>query len=271
MLALSGLFVYPLKGARGISLSEASVEPCGLAHDRRWMVVDSEGVFISQRTKPQLATLQAVPDDENHLRLIFADGASVTAATPGGDESCRVSVWSSKVKAAPANNEANAALSDFLGQQATLVAMTEITQRRVDTRYGTSADRVSFADGYPLLAITESALEALNARLEAPAPMDRFRPNVVIADADAHDEDTWARFTIGGVPFAGVKPCSRCQVVAIDQTTGTPGKEPLRTLATYRKARGRVYFGQNLIPRGEGVIRVGDAIKVLERKRSPLP
>jgi uncharacterized protein YcbX len=140
--------------------------------------------------------------------------------------------------------------------------MPDDVVRPIDPRFATGGDRVSFTDGFPLLLITQASLDGLNARLERPLPMNRFRPNLVISGATPHAEDGWQRVRIGEIEFAVVKPCARCVTTTIDQNTATAGREPLRTLATYRKVGSNVMFGQNVIHLGQGRISVGDAVHV---------
>jgi uncharacterized protein YcbX len=138
--------------------------------------------------------------------------------------------------------------------------MSGDTVRPADPEYAPAGTRVSFADGFPFLLISEESLADLNRRLADPLPMNRFRPNLVVAGAEPYAEDGWDRIEIGGVRLRMVKPCARCVVTTTDQTTAQRGKEPLRTLATYRKVEGEVMFGQNVVPEGRGHLRVGDQL-----------
>ena len=138
--------------------------------------------------------------------------------------------------------------------------MPDKTERAVDPLYAGAADRVGFADGFPFLLLSEASLDDLNARLDSPLPVNRFRPNIVVAGCVPYEEDRWRRVRVGGVGFRVVKPCSRCAVSIVDQETGGKGEEPPRTLASYRKVGGKVLFGQNAIPDGSGRLRVGDAV-----------
>ena len=175
-------------------------------------------------------------------------------------------IWKSTVQAQPAPVDADAWISRYLGQPARFVHMDAACVRAVDANYGAPGDEVSFADGFPLLLISQAALDALNARLAQPVPMLRFRPSVVVANTAPHAEDEWKRIRIGAVEFDVVKPCSRCVFTTVDFERGAfdPTGEPLRTLLTYRRAPKGVMFGQNLIPRGRGMLRVGDRVEVVE-------
>ena len=272
MSTLSSIHVYPLKSARGIAPNEAGVERRGLAGDRRWMLVDEDGDFLSQRSYPRLALIGIERTDDG-LRLSAPDQPSIHVPEPGASaERQTVTVWDDAVDAALAPAEAHAWCTAHLGTDARLVFMPEASRRPVDADYAVASDDVvSFADGYPLLLANAASLADLNARLDAPLPMNRFRPNVVVDGAEAWAEDTWRRLRIGDVVFRSVKPCGRCSVTTVDQQTATRGKEPLKTLATFRRRAetGKVYFGWNLIPETTGPIRVGDPVEVLERRPPP--
>lgn len=263
MAVLQELYLYPIKSTHAVSVQEAAVEARGLAHDRRWMLVDADGRFLSQRELPALVRVQAyvVPAG---LRITAPGTAPLEVARPAAEAPrLAVRIWKNTVEAALAEAPAHAWFSRVLGRPCRLVFMDEAARRPVDPTYAVGDDYVSFADGYPLLLTTQASLEALNARLATPVPMNRFRPNVVISGVGAFAEDGWQRIRIGAVTFHVVKPCARCAITTTDQQTGAVGVEPLRTLATFRRRDGKVYFGQNLIPQDRGVIRAGDAVTVL--------
>jgi uncharacterized protein len=158
-------------------------------------------------------------------------------------------------------------VSAHLDTDARLLFMPDTTMRQADLAYAEPGDRVSFADGFPLLLITQQSLDELNRRLTEPLSMLRFRPNVVVHGAAVpHEEDSWRSIRLGSVPCDVVKPCARCAVTTIDQATGIAGKEPLRTLAEYRRWDGKVWFGQNVVHRDTGMLRVGDEVEVLHRR-----
>ena len=176
-----------------------------------------------------------------------------------------VTVWRDTVPAHEAGERAAAWLTAFLGTPCRLVRMPESTERAVNPAFGEPGDVVSFADGYPFLLIGQASLDDLNARLASPLPMRRFRPNLVVAGAESFAEDTWKRVQIGHIVFRVVKPCARCTIPTVDPEAGVfAGKEPLRTLATFRKFGSKVFFGQNLIAQGTGALRVGDPVAILE-------
>lgn len=260
---VAALHIYPIKSCAGMSVASASLDRRGFVGDRRFMVVDDNGVFISQRTVPRIALV--VPR--------IADGA-ITLAVPGMptvtvpvvEDAPRSSavVWRDRCAAVDQGDEASQWFTSHLGMPARLVRLADEFMRRVDPVYATRPDdEVSFADAYPLLLIGEASLDDLNARLATPLPMNRFRPNVVVRGAAPYAEDDWRELRIGDVRATAVKPCARCVTTIVDQATGERGKEPLRTLATYRRrGDGEVYFGQNVIHAGEGRISVGDPVVV---------
>lgn len=260
---VSQLFVYPVKGVRGNAVAEVEIEPRGPVGDRRWMLVDGEGVFLTQRRFPRLALVQAACRDGG-LRLEAPGQSPLDVPTPdaSGVRRC-VRIWRDEVPALEAGPAAHAWFSRFLGQDVHLVYMDQGARRPVDPVYGQPTDEVSFADGYPLLLTAEASLADLNARLPAPVTMRRFRPNVVVAGSAAFAEDTWREIRVGEVVFRVVKPCARCAVTTVDPETAEVGQEPLRTLAQFRRRDGQVFFGQNLIPATAGVIHVGDRLTIL--------
>ena len=272
MPSLSSIYVYPLKSAAGHAPEAAHVQRRGLAGDRRWMLVDGDGTFLSQRSHPRLALIEVESTPEG-LRLSAPDRPPLDVPRPDASAARRtVTVWGDAVDAAVVADDAHAWCSAHLGVDVQLVYMPDASRRAVDAEYAVQDnDVVSFADGYPLLLTSAASLADLNDRLDAPRPMNRFRPNLVVERATAWAEDTWRRLRIGDVTFRAVKPCGRCSVTTVDQQTATRGKEPLKTLATFRRDpdTGKVYFGWNLIPETTGRVCVGDTVEVLERGTPP--
>jgi len=266
---LGSVHIYPLKGCRAVDLDEAAVEPWGLAGDRRWMLVDADCQFITQREHPALARLVVGYGPGADITVSCAGYRSLSVAAPRGrPELLKVTVWRSTVLAAAAGPEADAWFSAYLGEPARLVWLDDPTRRAVNPEYGRGGDVVSFADGYPLLLTTAGSLEQLGQWLteagQQPVPMNRFRPNVVVSGYEPWAEDRWRRIRIGAVSFRVVKPCARCVVTTIDQATGERGRQPLRILARHRRVGKNLLFGQNLIPDSPGLIRVGDPTEVTE-------
>ncbi|WP_275124989.1 MOSC domain-containing protein [Streptomyces mobaraensis] len=273
--SLLSLHVHPVKSMAGGSPGEAAVEPWGLAGDRRWMVTAPDGRFLTQRQLPRLAlgAARGLPGGGVRVSGPGAAPLDVPVPDPGRRGLVAVEVFRDKVEAVPAGPEADAWLTAFLGVEARLVHMDDPAVRRpVDPRYGRPEDRVGFADGFPLLLTTTASLAALNSLIaegehpgEGPLPMDRFRPNVVVGGTGAWEEDGWRRVRLGEVTFRVVKPCGRCVVTTTDQRTAARGREPLHTLARHRRGATGLVFGQNLVPEGPGVLRVGDPFEVLDR------
>ena len=260
----SDLYLYPIKSTAPLPVCEARVEPCGLQHDRRWMVVDADGRFLTGRQLPRLTLVRALPH-ENGLLLEAPGMPSLPVVFASALASVPVNVWKSEVLARPVDAEVDQWLSTFLQRQVRLVHMDEGVSRPMTDPQAQPGDEVSFADAFPLLLITQTALDGLNARLAKPVSMLQFRPNLVVAGAAAHAEDGWKRIRIGTVEFDVAKACVRCIFTTVDPALGErdPYGEPLRTLISYRRSAEGVTFGQNLIPRSCGQIQVGDRVEVL--------
>jgi len=274
MIQVSSLTYYPIKACRGFDVDASIVERMGLEHDRRMMVVTPEGHFLTQREHPRLALVTPTLKD-GMVTLSAPDFDSVQIAIQASGVNRPVDIWESKGVGAIDQGEVAAGwFSDWLGASVRLVHIAENFQRKLNPDYAVNADdHTGFADGYPILLISEESLADLNARLDAssPVPMNRFRPNIVVRGCDAFAEDTWTRIRIGDVEMAVVKPCARCVVTTIDKETLASSREPLRTLNTFRKqARveqgrsvGGVMFGQNVIPLNGGRLNVGMSVEVL--------
>jgi uncharacterized protein YcbX len=264
MLILSGLYCYPLKSAAGIALEQALLEPRGLQYDRRWMVIDADNTFVSQRSQPRLALIR--PQLADTLRLHAPDMPELDVPLAATGSSLSVRVWEDTVTAVTVHPDADAWLSQVLGQAVRLVHLPDSSHRPIDPDYAqTSAhNEVSFADGYAVLVISEASLEDLNSRLEAPLPltMNRFRPNVVVRGCAPYDEDDWTTLRAGEVQLNLVKPCGRCIVTTTDQETLERSPEPLSTLAMYRKQGSQVMFGQNAVVVTEGWLERGMPLTV---------
>lgn len=267
-MRLASVHTYPIKGCHRLDHDGARVEPWGLAGDRRWLLVEPDGRAVTQREARRLTQVRPEPRAGGGL-VVRAEGApDLDVPLPGG-ELIDVTVWRSTVAAAPAGEAADDWFSDFLDRKVRLVWLDDPTRRATNPEYSEPTDRVSFADGYPLLLANAASLDAFNGwLLEAgefePLPMTRFRPNVVVSGAQPWVEDGWLgrRIRIGEVVFRVVKACARCVVTTTDQETGERGREPLRTLARFRKIGSKVFFGMNLIPDGVGHIAVGDPVSL---------
>lgn len=276
---LSGLFIYPVKSLKGFSVREARVDALGLADDRRFLVADEKGRFLTQRTHPRMALVETALDGELLTLSAAGHGSVQVRKVPDPAATTRtVSVWSSEgLQAEACGEEAARWLSRFLGTDCGLVRIgaafrRPIPAKKVPQRLLDTDPTVSFADGFPFLLLGEASLEDLNRRLAtagSPAvPLDRFRANLVVAGPAPYEEDTWRRFRLGEMLFHSGGPCARCVVTTTNQETAERGPEPLRTLACYRRNPAKpsdVLFGVNLIHETrEGTLRVGDTLAPLE-------
>jgi uncharacterized protein YcbX len=269
MARVSRLFVYPIKSCRGIAVDSAMLTSRGLAFDRRYMLVDASGRFLTQRRHGHLALIETAFEDNGfsvnapgleplHLPFGLVEGAY---------ETCSVRIWSDTIEATLAGPEINMWFSEFMGFACGLVWLADHQHRSVPNDAAEFDDEVSFADGAPLLLISEPSLEELNRRLDRPVGIERFRPNLVVTADAPHAEDGWSSLTIGEARLDVAWPCSRCALPTVDPATGErdPEGEPLRTLMSYRRRDRSVYFGQNLIPRAFGRITVGAECAIEER------
>jgi len=258
------LHFYPLKSARGIPLREMSLDGRGPAGDRRWMLVDMAGAFLSQRALPRMALI-AVAGGSPDLVCSAPGMPPLRVAPPPAGSSQRISaqLWNDEVDVQLAGDSAHAWFSQFLGFPCRLVYQPDDAFRQVNRIYAAQGVGVSLADGFPLLLIAQASLDDLNRRLEYPVEMRRFRPNLVVAGSKPLEEDGWRQIRVGEVEFVIAKPCARCSIPTVDPETGEFGKEPMRTLATYRRRASEVFFGWNIIPAAPGAIRVGDPVVVL--------
>jgi len=267
MLTVSGLYIYPVKSLGGIALNAATLTDRGFENDRRWMLVDDDNRFISQREVAAMALLKANIDEQGILirHIGKPDTSFLIPFQPANTETTMVTVWEDRCRGQWVSAEANEWFSEQLGMSCKLVYMPDSTHRRVDGRYAFNKEITSFSDGYPLLLIGQSSLDDLNSRLQSPLPMNRFRPNIVFTGGDPFLEDNMKQFEINGVRFFGVKLCARCVITTIDQQTAEQAKEPLKTLSTYRSKNNKIYFGQNLLFHGNGTISIGDTITIHEQ------
>ena len=274
---LTSLARYPLKSGRAEPLAEAVVEPWGLAGDRRWMVVDEAGGMLTGRQVPGLVLVQAEVDADA-LVLRAPDHPELRVPVPAGPDRVEVDLWGSRFLAAPAPG-AEAWLSAVLGRPAQLLHLRDPRGRAADPAYAAPGDPVSLADGFPLMLTSESSLAALDAWVasgprpqDGPLGMGRFRPNLVVAGAEAWAEDRWRRVRVGEVVLRVAKGCERCSFTLVDPGTAERTKEPLTSLARYRRHDGKTWFGVNLVPEQVGGrLHVGDAVEVLEAAAEPGP
>jgi len=272
-LTLSDLYIYPVKSLGGIRLSEAVLEPRGLRHDRRWLIVNERNQFMTQRQTAEMALLDVHPAYNGFLLTHRQKPELLPLYVPfeaSPERTLFVTIWDDMVFGWRAEKAADEWLTLALGQPCKLVYMSDMARRDVEPELNPRGTLVSFADGYPYLIIGQESLNELNSRLEQPVPIDRFRPNLVFTGGEPFAEDTWNDFQINDLAFRAVRACGRCVVTTIDQQTATKNKqgEPLRTLATYRTVGKKVMFGQNVTGPKQGTLRVGDTLAVVTYKLS---
>jgi uncharacterized protein len=236
----SGTGAREIKSGRGVRLQRAELGSHGLSGDRRWLVVDDSGKFVTQRSHPNLAMVTAQPE-EGGLRLSAPNMPDLPVEQPAGNSRLNVRVWEDQVDAANAGPDANGWISEFFEEDLTLVYMDEQAAREKAGPWTEMPVRTSFADSYSLLVTTSGSLTALNTAISeaggTPVPMTRFRPNIVIDCDDPWQEDKWKSLRIGNTEIELVRPCERCVVTTRDQETGeSTGKEPLVTLARLRRS-----------------------------------
>ena len=263
-MVLSQIFIYPIKSARGIAVSETFVESSGPLQDRRWMLVDDNGLFLSQRRLPKMVLLS--PHFEGDDLIVEAPNMPPLTIEPWAGEGDWVPIrlWQDQLCLPHPNRSYSEWFSSYLDHFCRLVYLPPTVVRPVEPPYNHSDWRVSLADGYPLLLMTQASLDGLNERLPLPVTVERFRPNLVITGGSAHEEDRWRRLRIGKVEVAVVKPCARCSIVLVDPTTGERGIEPLQTLARYRRKPQKVLFAQNALITVPGLLQTGLPIEILE-------
>ena len=260
---LSGLYIYPIKSVKGIALTEGKIQTRGLEYDRRWMLIDDDNRFLTQREFPKLATISLSIEQRGLQASLNGEAPLLIPFVPEAVSSVPVQIWNSNCPAALVSAEADRWFSEALDSSVRLVYMPDDTKRLINPVKSDAI--VSFADAYPFLLVTEASLEDLNSRLQQRVGMERFRPNFVISGASAFAEDGWQEVSIGGTDFSVAKACSRCVMTTVDQERGVrSGEEPLRTLSSFRRFGNEVRFGQNLIAADEGTtVRVGDQVTIV--------
>lgn len=258
-MKITQLFIYPIKGLAGISVDSARVLEEGFENDRRWMLVDGENNFISQRTDANLALFKTAIEDDQII--VTYKGSKISYSLKANEkDAINSKVWNDQVDSLEVASEVSKWFSKQLSREVKLIKKNPNAIRIKKLIKGPPQTSVSFADGYPYLIIGTESLDHLNSKLEEPVDINRFRGNIVINTKVAHEEDKWDKISVGEVQLEIIKPCARCQVVTIDQLTAEKGKEPLRTLASYRSKENKIYFGANTIALQNGVLSVGDIL-----------
>ncbi|MGP4842551.1 MOSC domain-containing protein [Marinobacter sp. 1Y8] len=268
-LTVEQLFYYPVKSLRGIEVDTLDLTDSGPLNDRRWMIVDSDGKFVTQREQPRLAQVSAQLTASGLQLCLPANPPSLDQSVVDvdlGSQSIDVTVWRDTVRAIVATPESSDALSRFLGLPVRLVFMPQDVAREADTRYTEPGRRVGFADGFPFLITHQASLAALSERIGGDIEMRRFRPNIVVSGGEAFDEDRWKTLTRDGLTLSLVKPCSRCIMTTVDPWSGikSDDRQPLRELGAFRRTDAGVIFGMNAVHDGAGPINVGDQFEISE-------
>ncbi|WP_339695124.1 MOSC N-terminal beta barrel domain-containing protein [uncultured Roseivirga sp.] len=268
-LIITALYIYPIKSLAGIEVAKAKVESHGFQNDRRFMLVDENNQFITQRKFAKMALLQ--PELTATEIIVRHKTEAVIPLKISLNEpnttSEMVTIWDDTCPAKPVSPEADEWFSAVLGMKCRLMYMHDDSIRQADQRYAINeTDKVSFADGYPYLMISEESLAQLNGKLDEPMDMRRFRPSIVFKGGKPHEEDEIRRVFCNGIEMYGVKPCARCVMTTVNPDTSEKGKEPLKTLSTYRQTGNKILFGENFIATSKGELKVGYLLKVLERK-----
>jgi len=263
LLQVSGLSIYPVKSCSGINITTSMVEDFGLQGDRRWMVVDENGVMLTQR-KISSMCLVKVETSNNGIVLMHSKMQTLNVEVPYSGNQVLAKVWSDQCLSFDAGDKAANWLSEILGTHCRLVYFPDDSYRQVDLDFAEQGDKTAFSDGFPLLLISQASLDELNSRLVQPVSMNRFRPNIVVEGCEPFAEDSWKKIKIGNILYRIVKPCSRCVIPSINLETAEREKEPTKTLLTYRKKNNKIFFGQNVIAEAQGEISVGMEIEIIE-------
>ena len=293
---VKAIYIYPIKACRGVSVPQACVCPTGFRWDRQWLVVNSKGRSCTQRVEPKIALVEvSLPMEAFTEEWEPAADSFLIVKAPGMDplqiplllqktheKVDNISMWEWSGSAFDEGSVAANWFSMYLGKPSRLVRFDTVSEVRTTDADYARGYKTMFSDEFPFLVISQGSLDALNKQLKEPLSINRFRPNIFIESCEPFAEDLWRTLRINGFTFHGVKLCARCKVPTVDQETGVMGNEPSETLAKFRsgeilfsgkKARGKVFFGQNLIceeslnPRGRTgqVIRVGDSVHVLKK------
>ncbi|MCB0645715.1 MAG: MOSC N-terminal beta barrel domain-containing protein [Saprospiraceae bacterium] len=254
------LYVYPIKGIAGNSVNEAYAEEMGFRYDRRWLITNEKGRFLSQRTHPELVKISA-EIGEHDMVVKHGDVKLVVPFDQHSENHLEAEVWNHMIKSYEVSKMASEWFSDILSEKVLFVTRGEDSERKKSLIKYPYTSEVSYADGYPYLGLGSASLEDLSNRLNRSINALAFRPNIVFDTTIPYEEDDFDHLSVNEVKLRGIKPCARCQVVDIDPLTGVSTKGTLATLAGYRRKGNNVYMGVNMICRKEGWLRVGDVMK----------
>lgn len=260
------LNIYPLKSGKSIILQKANLVATGFQYDRQWMLVDENGHFLTQRKHPHLANISFDPMKKEGIIYCSSspDSHFHFQADLYKESNTNIVIWGESFIAGTYPLYVNTWFSKILNIKCKLVHIPQTQKRMI---FKTSVEKqiqVNFPDGYPLLLVSQSSLGDLNSRLSQPIKANRFRANIVVDGSQPYSEDGWKMIHINKIPVKVVKPCSRCNVINVDQGTGECHEEPLRTLSSYRKFNDGIHFGVNMIHLSEGLVSIGDKIEIIE-------
>ncbi len=257
---LNQIFVYPVKSLSGIKVSKWSVNDKGLLHDRKWMLIDSNNQFLSQRRVPKMVLIKTQITG-SQLILSHSTASSISLPlNPSDGKDCETTLWNQLCSAKTTNKEADQWLSDFLDIPCRLVYQPDKAIRPLDPDYANPTDKAYFSDGFPFLIASQASMDSLNQSMRLNLPIQRFRPNLVISQCHSFAEDQWREIEINSIGFRLPKPCSRCSVPTIDLETAETNKEPLKTLNRLRKWNKQVFFGQNALHNNAGELSIGNEV-----------
>ncbi len=271
MPTLSQIYLYPVKSLAGIQVDEWPVDKNGLLYDRKWMLIDGQRQFLSQRRLPRMALIKTRIEQDRLILSAPGQEELVLALNPKTGETIEVSIWHDQCQAKTVSAQADQWFARFLQTDCRLVYHPDDQQRQVDRHYAYPTDQTAYSDGFPFLIISENSLQALNQAMPIKVGMARFRPNLVVADCDSYAEDRWRSININGIGFRLPKPCSRCSVPGIDPETAISGKEPLTTLSRLRKWQNKIYFGQNALHDSHGNLVVGATVHIQQTGENQPP
>jgi uncharacterized protein YcbX len=265
MYAISQLYYHPIKSLGSILTDQFSVGPCGPMLDRRIMLVDPTGTFITQRQAP-LMSLISVNDLGCEFRLTYQDD-SILLPWPNFStktKSVLVDVWGEKINGQLMPSAGSSWLSAILNKEVRLVYMDDSEHRQVDLEYVDKGVRTGFADGFPFLLISQASIDFISEKVGYGISVQRFRPNIVVSGCQPFEEDGWRKIKIGQIEFDIVKSCSRCVIPTINLQTAEKDKAVMQVMLDYRKKGAEVFVGQNLVHRQLGILRAGQPVTVLE-------
>jgi uncharacterized protein YcbX len=269
---LSDIYIYPVKSLAGIKVSTWPVNEKGLLHDRKWMLIDGNNQFLSQRRVPKMVLIKTQIVDDTLILSTATSGSISLPLNPEGGDNINTTIWKDQCLAKTTRQEVDQWLSNFLDIECKLVYQPDDAVRPVDPDYSIATDKVNFSDGFPFLIVSEASLTSLNQEMDLQLPMQRFRPNLVISNCEAYAEDSWREIQINNIDFRLPKPCSRCSVPTIDIETAQTSKEPLTTLNRLRRWNNHVFFGQNALHNTEGELSIGNPVEIVQTgsKQPPL-